>query len=249
MGTRATVDAFQRVFAGKTLVLAVMAHPDDLAVYCGGTFARLVSSGVEVACVRLTNGGKGTRQVAIDEADLSQLRSRESEEAANIIGIAPYNNVTLNVPDGAVEADLPTIMQVAEHVRRLQPGLIIAHNPEHAVIRFAPEENWISHRDHRHAGQLALDAAYPYSRDIGFSSKQVDAAQREYSPTTEFLMCDYYDHPDVVQIDVSEFIDVKLRALSAHTSQMTRQEAEQLVIYLNRSGERYFETFRYVIAE
>lgn len=55
-------DSYPEIFATKTKVMFVMAHPDDAEIYAGGTIARLVADGKTVRIVKMTSGNKGSRQ-------------------------------------------------------------------------------------------------------------------------------------------------------------------------------------------
>mgnify|MGYP000165081239 CR=1 FL=1 len=90
-------DCFEQVFSEIKRVMVIMPHPDDMELYCGGTIARLLDSGVEVISIKLTNGGKGTKQSDISEEKLSIFRSQEDHNAAHALGIKDGNNIQLNI--------------------------------------------------------------------------------------------------------------------------------------------------------
>ena len=56
-------------------VLAVMAHPDDAELLCGGALAASSDRGERVGILTLTDGGRGTRGTA-------EARAPEAERAA-----------------------------------------------------------------------------------------------------------------------------------------------------------------------
>ena len=62
-------------------VLAVMAHPDDAELLCGGALAASADRGERVGILSLTDGGKGSRGSA-------EERAREAARAGEILGIA-----------------------------------------------------------------------------------------------------------------------------------------------------------------
>ena len=67
-------------------VVFVHAHPDDEAIFTGGTMARLSAAGVPVVLVVATGGELGTLHPAyhgaIDDVGLAGVRRRECEAAA-----------------------------------------------------------------------------------------------------------------------------------------------------------------------
>jgi LmbE family N-acetylglucosaminyl deacetylase len=242
-------DSFDQIFADKNRVLIVMPHPDDAELYCGGTVARLIESGVEVMMIKMTNGGKGTRQTSISEEKMKTLRSQEDHNAAHTLGIKAGNNIQLDIPDGEVESNLETIEKVAYHIRKFRPDLIITCNPEDVFIRFAKDISWVNHRDHRSTARVAIDAAYPYSRDHAFFPKQLVEISEPYKPTTYFLLSDYYDHTDVIYIEITNYLEKKTQAWQCHENAYTKEKVNDSVEFLNKDGDRFFETFRFVIAD
>lgn len=244
-------DSYSDMFDGVETVMVVMPHPDDTELYCGGTIARLLSNGIEVVCIKVTNGGKGTKQTEITEKELELRRSAEDKRAAQALGLKTENNIQLGIPDGEVQDDLATIEQIALYIRQYRPDVIITCNPEDVIIRFAEGANWVNHRDHRSTAQAAIDAAYPYSRDKAFFPHQFESPLKDYKPTAKFLLADYYDHPDVAYVEITNFVNVKRQAWQCHENAYTAEAVDDSIEYLNKDEETggYFETFRVVEAD
>lgn len=165
------IDSFDQVFKTEQRVLMVAAHPDDNEVICGGLVARLISSGKQVRLVVVTNGEKGTEGRSIPPAEFANIRLTEQLAAGEALGLARNQNFNLGIPDGELEPTVENIGKIVWHIRDFKPDLVIAHNPQDFACTFSEAENirWINHRDHRHSGQITVDAVYPYSRDRGFS--------------------------------------------------------------------------------
>ena len=62
------------------------AHPDDEAIFSGGTIARLAAAGHRVVVVMATSGGLGLE--AGGNELLATVRGRELAEACRILGVA-----------------------------------------------------------------------------------------------------------------------------------------------------------------
>ena len=62
-------------------VIAVGAHPDDVEIGCGGTLAKLVSQGLRVGVVDITDGEPTPRSSGPEE------RLAEASEAAGVLGV------------------------------------------------------------------------------------------------------------------------------------------------------------------
>lgn len=243
-------DAFDKVFGNKQRIMVVMAHPDDAELYAGGTIARLLATGREVAVVKVTMGDKGSRQEKISQEKLAGLRLEEDTNAMHALGISDENNIYLKFEDGTVDNSMDVIKAIAGEIRKFKPDAIITHNPENIIIRFAKDINWVNHRDHRNTGKSAIDAAYPYSRDLLFFPDQLENGLTSHI-CTEFLLVDYYDHPDVVAFDVTDFIQTRVTAHAKHSSQYSQEDAQGSADFFTKfdGQDKRYERFRYVVAD
>src|ERR1700680_1165931 len=66
--------------------LCIVAHPDDIEFYCGGTLLKMTSRGVLVDFVLATSGDKGSRDATRSRAKVARIREREQEAAAYVLG-------------------------------------------------------------------------------------------------------------------------------------------------------------------
>lgn len=62
----------------KIDILAIMAHPDDAELSCGGTLAKHTALGYSTGVIDLTEGELGTRGTA-------EIRRKEAAEASKIL--------------------------------------------------------------------------------------------------------------------------------------------------------------------
>src|SRR5674476_115869 len=138
------MDSYSQIFSGKATVMVIMAHPDDLEVFCGGTVARLIADGKKVVSIKLTAGNRGSKDNSISIGDLAKQRLKEDATAMAVFGIAPEDSVNLMINDGEVENSLDIIGKVAYQIRKFQPDLIITTNPENVIIRHSPGTNWVN---------------------------------------------------------------------------------------------------------
>jgi len=175
-------------------VLAVMAHPDDAELLCGGALIRSADQGERVGVLDLTRGESGTRGSA-------DVRGGEAERAARIMGLTVRR--TAGLPDAALQNDLDSRRTVVELLRELRPRVVVSHWREGR------------HPDHRVAAELVYDACFlaglkrfPAAGDPFRPFKVIQAtAFREDAP------------PPSVVIDVTDQIDRKIEALAAYGSQ------------------------------
>ena len=65
-------------------ILAIVAHPYDIEMFCGGTLAKYTAKGHEIVMVTVTNGEIGSKELSCEE--ISKIRRKEGEAAAKVIG-------------------------------------------------------------------------------------------------------------------------------------------------------------------
>jgi LmbE family N-acetylglucosaminyl deacetylase len=135
-------------------LLAVLAHPDDESLGVGATLAKYASEGVETSLVTATRGQAGRyygHRPGVDHpgpAALGKIREQELRAAAATLGV---RDVTLlDYEDQRLDAAAPreAIAQIADHVRRLRP---------HVVITFPPDGAY-GHPDHVAVSQFTTAA-------------------------------------------------------------------------------------------
>ena len=205
--------------------LAIAAHPDDIEFGCGATLAKWAADGCTVHHLVCTDGSKGTWDPDQDLTDLIAQRQAEQREAAKALG-ATGEVVFLGWPDGELDSSLRQRWQVAYWIRRLQPDVVLGHDPW---------KRYRLHPDHRHAGFLTVDGVVA-ARDPHFFPEQQIPHHR---PQTMLLF--EADEPDhVEQVDDAD-VARKLAALEAHRSQLL---STMFVDLESPEGEAQLATFR-----
>ena len=188
-------------------VMMVTAHPDDSEFGAGGTVAKLVKGGREVTYVVVTNGNKGSGDRSMTPERLAAIRADEQRNAARTLGVARVE--FLGHPDGEVEDTREVRRDVARQIRKWRPDLLICQNPNRTYNLGA------SHRDHRIVGGVALDCVYPLARDhMAFPELMPEFEPHKVRQV--YVM--QWQSPHLV-VDISDVIDLKLRALACHASQ------------------------------
>lgn len=182
--------------------LAIGAHPDDIEFGCGATLAKWAAGGCVINHLVLTDGAKGTWDPRADIAALVAVRELEQLAAAKALG-SRGKVVMLGAVDGELEATLAMRERVAYWIRRLQPDVVLGHDPW---------RHYRLHPDHRHAGWLTVDGVVA-ARDPHFHAEHDVAAWR---PATLLLF--EAEEPDHAE-DVTGWADTKLAALLEHQSQ------------------------------
>ena len=67
--------------------MVIVAHADDAEFGCAGTVASWCRSGMEVVQVICTDGSKGSDDPNITSAELIEIRKREQQNAARVLGV------------------------------------------------------------------------------------------------------------------------------------------------------------------
>lgn len=191
-------------------VLVVLAHPDDPEFFCGGTVARWASEGREIHYCLMTRGDKGADAPGVDPTALAETREREQRSAAKVLGV--HNVEFLDYEDGSLVADLETRKDVVRVIRIVRPDIVITCDPTNVFGQF------INHVDHRVTGQVTLDAVYPAARSALYFPDLYKKEGLEPHKVHELFIAGPVD-PNWA-IDVTDFMDLKQKALSEHRSQI-----------------------------
>ena len=187
--------------------MVVTPHPDDAEFGCAGTVALLVREGKEVSYVVATSGNKGGRDTDMTADYLTDARQDEQRRAAEVLGVSEV--VFLDFGDGELEDDHAFRRELVYHFRRFKPDIVFTTDPFRT--------SFYIHRDHRMTGLVTLDAAFPYARDRLHYPEHIEQGLDGHNVDEVFLWGS--ETPDTF-IDVSEVVDLKVKSLLAHTSQM-----------------------------
>ena len=182
----------------KLTVLAFGAHPDDTELGCSGTLAALTSQGYEAGVIDLTRGEMGSR-------GSTELRKKEAEAAAKIIGLKVRGN--LGLPDTELLNNRDNQLPIIKMLRKYKPDICLLPP---LVDR---------HPDHGDAARLIKDAIF-YSGLVKIETKSKNGTIQEPHRPGQVLhyMIDTHFEPDFV-FDISDTINIKEKAIHAFSSQ------------------------------
>jgi len=183
-------------------VLAVVAHPDDAELLCGGTLARARTDGAAIGICVLCQGEKG--QPAKPIPNLAAVRRREMAAATRLLGAALS---CAGVPDGTLSDAHPTRQRLTAVFRRFRPTLVLAHAPEDY------------HPDHRAAAALA-EAASWFCASRGYKAGGTPLAA---SPALWWMdTVNMTGFNPAFFLDISPYLTLKEQMLACHRSQLAR---------------------------
>jgi len=209
-------------------VLAVFAHPDDAEISAGATLAKWAASGREVHLLILTNGDRGSSDPATDRDELARTRVAETESAAKVLGLASAR--VLATHDGDLE-NVPEIRaEVVRAIRILRPDTVLTCDPTAWIF----ENRYFNHRDHRMAGEIALDATFPAAGNPHFFTEQLSEDLRPHDVKDVWLG---WSNEPTRHEDVTGFLPTKLAALAEHASQVGGEGIRFFEEWLPREAE------------
>jgi bacillithiol biosynthesis deacetylase BshB1 len=178
-------------------LLVVAPHPDDAEISVGGTILKCRSLGQRVGVLDLTNGEPTPH-------GSPEIRAKETAAATKVLGLSWRHNVGL--VNRQLEATLDARAKLAAVFRITRPKVIVAPYWED------------SHPDHVAATRLVEDARF-WSK-----LSKTDLPGAPYWPPKLYYYWSVHlrnhQRPQFV-LDVSDFIDEKLRAIACYESQVT----------------------------
>jgi len=189
----------------RHVALALLAHPDDAEILCGGTLLRLAAAGWEIHIATATPGDCGTMTETAER--IAEIRRAEATRGAQALG-GTYS--CLEERDGRVVYDKPTVQKAIDLFRQIAPSLVFTHAPKDYML------------DHEMVSLLARAASFVYG------APNVSALPRHPGSTVPYLYyCDPLDGIDplgqpvtpTTYVDISHVLEQKEAALACHASQ------------------------------
>ena len=174
--------------------------------------AAYAAQGAAVYYLLLTDGSKGSSDFSATTVDLIQTRQAEQRAAVQAIGAKDVE--FLDYADGELEVTMELKRDIIRTIRTLKPDVVITMDPS---VLYSAKRGMINHPDHRAAGQATLDAVFPLARDH-LSFPELFAAGFEPHKVSTLLLINFSEQNFAV--DISHTIDIKMKALAAHASQM-----------------------------
>jgi LmbE family N-acetylglucosaminyl deacetylase len=160
--------------------------------------------------------------------------------AATFLGVSSVT--CLQRADGEFDNDLALRGELVGIIRALRPGVVFGPDPTATFFGGV----YVNHRDHRETGWALLDAVAPASA-MPLYFHESGAAH-----DVEHLLLSGTHEPDVA-IDVTEAIEDKVKAVLAHSSQVSDDPEWVRHIVLGRAqqagreiGVAHGEAFRHV---
>lgn len=199
-------------------VMSIHAHPDDQEFSIGGTLAKWAKAGCEIISVVITSGDSGSNDPAKDgshKQELAELREQEQLAANDILGVR--ETVFLRYPDGELEPSIRLRKDLTRLIRQYKPDTVSVGNPEGWFYG----DEYLNHPDHRAAAQAACAAVFP---SAGSRLMFADLLAEGYEPHDVKRLYIHGTDKSNTWVDITETMDIKIRALQQHLSQIDPNE-------------------------
>ncbi|HEU5083165.1 MAG TPA: PIG-L family deacetylase [Acidimicrobiales bacterium] len=215
--------------SGPSTVAVLCPHPDDEAIFCGGTIRALADAGHRVVIVAATSGDNAD---GTPSPELRELRRRELEAAGELLGAAAVHH--LGFVDSGIGPVVPPEAFVRVPVPQAAAALadILVAERAGALIADGPEGIY-GHPDHIHAHHVAVRAGelagVPTRFEMTVDREHLHFVDVHVVHTATEAVTEAWGHPSryghaTVEIDllvdVRAHIGAKRAAFAAHASQL-----------------------------
>ena len=177
-------------------LLAIMAHPDDAELLCGGSLSKAAALGDRVGVLDLTRGEAAS-------VGSVEMRAEDAARAAEVMGLAIRRNARLR--DSRLINDDVSRNVLVGLIRELRPRVIVTHWREGR------------HPDHRVAAQLAYDASFLSAL------KNYDAPGDAHRPD-KIVHCLLFREdapPPTFVVNITDYVETKMAAVACFESQFS----------------------------
>lgn len=174
----------------------------------------------KIVWVCMTDGTEGSEVPHLADNDLMLTREQEQRMACDILGVQSVE--FLRFPDGALTNNQATRKAVVRLIRKYRPRVVFTHDPSTHIYALDPDENpthtaYLNHADHRAAGQIVLDAIFP---GVVNPRAYRDLLVEELLPYQVHELYLSFSANENTYIDISETIELKIKGLQCHVSQL-----------------------------
>jgi LmbE family N-acetylglucosaminyl deacetylase len=237
--------------AGPTVVF-VHAHPDDEAIFTGGTMSLLASAGRRVVLVVATGGELGETPDGQRDAGLADRRRRETQTAAHLLGVArvtllDYHDSGMagdaanDDPASFWSADVDVVAKTLATVLE-EEGAAAAVGYDDFGIYGHPDHVQVHRVTHRAAEMAGVPTVYDATVDREYLHFVETHLVEEAVLTGDLgLVRSHIGVPTVAivtTVDVRPALAIKRAAMAAHASQIPESTSA-----LQLPGDRFADVY------
>lgn len=208
------------------------AHPDDEAIFTGGTIARLSQDGARVVVVLATSGELGAAVSSAESHDapsLSSIRVAEAQESCAILGVdkllfLDYADsgigVDLTPKDAFAVANIYVAAEQLAQILRTEQADVLVHYDEDGI--YGHSDHLAVHRVGKRAAKLA-ETATVYEATVDHEHLhfvETHLVGHAIASLHESAVAGLPTAMVSTTIDVTSVISKKREAMAAHSSQI-----------------------------
>ncbi len=195
-------------------ILAIMAHPDDVELSCGGTLLVHKQMGYKTGIIDLTKGELGTRGTP-------EIREAEASAAAEVLELSAREN--LGLPDGFFENNKENQLELVKRIRKYQPKIVITNSI------------YDRHPDHPRGAELVERACF--LAGLKQIKTELDGKEQEASRPGKLYFCIQSTalEPHVL-VDISDVSEKKMEAIRCYNSQFFDPNSVEPETYISSQG-------------
>jgi len=238
--------------------LIVIAHADDLALFCGGAALALLDAGWNLHVVRVTDDSWDSW--GLSETETIDRNRKEFIQALEVLGIAHVHELSLPTDRLGEYSEVELRNQLVEIIRQVRPYLVMTFDPDsikfednedhRLVARATNEACWTSGFDKHPFGKIDQFKAHLPIERWYFGRTVVEAThQLEIAPYKERLIEVIASHRTMLLNMVSQleiqarFLGYTLEKLQIEVEKNPRVFAELIM------ADREVENYRIIGAE
>src|SRR3989339_614916 len=200
-------------------IVCIFAHPDDEAMGPGGTIVHFLKEGCKVYLICVTSGN------ANGSSELGEIRKKELQKSTKILGINNNNLYLLGFDDGTLNNN--NYHLVVEKIEKIlfdiKPDTLLTYNMKGVS----------GHLDHI---AVSMQTSYLFER-LKFVKKLMGNKYFVYFP-------EGLDKNDMdLTVDVSSYLDTKIKAIKAHFLQ-TKNKEIMFLFFKRLLKEEYFKVIQ-----
>lgn len=215
-------------------ILLVFAHPDDESFSCGGIIPKYVEEGCQVNLICATRGEEGNvgPLVHLTREEVPAVRQKELEKAGTVLGI--HAITFMGYKDATLSETTPGDLEdrIYKHMLEYVPDVVItadttgiSNHPDHIRLSFATTyafqkyAAWVEGQLKDQEPSLQM---FPKLYYACLPESIVSFAVKKKSLPSESFGKPWKGVPDknvTTVIDISEYAEVKKKALRCHVTQ------------------------------
>lgn len=214
----------------KNKILIIAPHQDDETLGCGGYIRKNIDDGHSVSVLFITSGWSGIKNKRVSNNIKEKIRESEAIESGRILGISKL--IFLRKDDRSIYADKTLLFDMVKTIQIIQPDIILSPHEDDADF------------EHKVINKLTKEAVW---------LAKEGALITKLSPAKNLKEILFYEvwtpiKKPTVYIDVTKYIDLKIKALMQYKSQLQQKDYITMISGLNmfRGGTRgikYAEAF------